>query len=236
MIDGEIPCGSARPRWSLLTLAASARAGRGRGLGAALVASQAAIAPSMTAVGAGRGGRRPPAMSASNATRRVTMACSQRSRVAAQAARACPSVSRLRSRPVRCAWRAASTGLGVLGTPGRAPGSGAQLEAPRRSNRCRTSCRELVRSVGRRRGGRTRPFRAAAAGRFGSATTGGPGYLGPPRALPHRIVADTIIPLQQLAAERGLACRCAGPEREDLTPRKVGLLITLQAKRRRGTS
>jgi hypothetical protein len=103
MINGEIPCGSARPRWSLLTLAASALRGAGVAVwGAALVAGQAAIALPLAA-DAGRGCRRPAAMSASNGTRRVTMACSQRSRVAAQAARACPSLSRLRSRPVKCA-------------------------------------------------------------------------------------------------------------------------------------
>src|ERR1019366_6196616 len=53
----------------------------------------------------------PAAMRGSHIWRRETTAYSQRSRVAAHAARACPSLSRLPSRPVRCACLARSTRL-----------------------------------------------------------------------------------------------------------------------------
>src|ERR1035441_3936777 len=58
-----------------------------------------------------RAGMTPAAMRGSHIWRRETTAYSQRSRVAAHAARACPSLSRLPSRPVRCACLARSTRL-----------------------------------------------------------------------------------------------------------------------------
>ena len=110
--------------------AAGGRSMAGPPLAGRRLAGQSAHAAAGAVTAPARAGMVPAAIRASQACRRVTTAHSQRSSAAAHAARACPSLSRLPlSRPVRCAYRAASTGLFRKRGPHRPPSRQPELGA-----------------------------------------------------------------------------------------------------------